>query len=297
VDYGLLEKLVLTVEDFLESIDVKVPFFVAGGSVYSTINCSNHYDDIDVFFYNQHDRSLVVDKLESQTDDTIVEVFNPSEVIIDTTPKPFITDNAISVSSLTKSVLQRKIQFIKLHVGDVHTIFSTFDFNCSKVAFTSSREFIKSDSYTKHITVDVKNINGMVFNRYFKYRAKKGGTDDDYSTLKQIAEYLIDNYTVIFDTGYKNEPSISGHKLIDDLVSQMHNEVPVVQYIHDYISDKDERLKLDLFSKMPTLMNKKIVDPCDELYLFIMLRSIEHPTIYKIPMKESVKLKYPEYFI
>ena len=297
MDYSLLEKLVLTVEDFLESIDVNVPFFVAGGSVYSTINGSNHYDDIDVFFYNQRDCNLVASKLEVHVEDTAKVVFNPNEVIIDLSPKPFITSNAITVSALPKSVLQRSIQFIKLHVGDIQSVFKTFDFNCSKVAFTSAREFVKSDSYTKHITVDTKNINGMVFSRYFKYKSKKGCVDDDYAALKQIIEHLINNYTVVYDTGYKHEPSISGYKLIDDIVNQLNNDVPVIQYIHDFISGKDDYVKIDLFSKIPCLMNKRIENPCDEFYLFLMLRAIEHPVIYKTPLKESVKLKYPEYFI
>lgn len=297
MDLGLLERLVLTVEDFLESINVKVPFFVAGGSVYSIINGRNHYDDIDVFFYNREDCDAVVSKLD--VSDGLVMTIGEEAPIVSTKPSAFVTSNAVTVTSLAKSILQRQIQFVKLHVGDVHEIFSKFDLNCSKVAFTSDRKFVKSADYTKHISVDEKNINGMILNRYYKYQAKKCCEDVDRGTLKQIIRFLVNNYDETFDTGYTNEPDIHGYTLIDNCISTSATEYSynVAQYAHDFILTKDNHTRIDIYSKSKTFLNAKIDNMCDELYLQLMLRAIDHPKVYICKERPEVKEKYAEYFI
>lgn len=292
-----LEKLVVTVEEFLESIDARVPFFIAGGSVYSTINGSTHYDDIDVFFYNREDCESVVSKL-AITDDSMQVTFGDDEPIISTKPQAYITANAVTVSSLLKSNLQRQIQFVKLYVGTVQEVFNTFDLNCSKLAFTSDRQFIQSDDYTQHITIDEKNINGVILTRYYKYKSKKGCDDVDAVALKQIVRFLVDNYERQFDTGYKGEPNIAGHTLLDNAISNVTTySMPVAQYAHDYVMTKDVKVRLAIFSKSSPFMNATIKNPGDELYLFLMLRAIQHPKVYTCVMKDDIKLKYAEYFI
>lgn len=296
MDTNLLERLVVTVEEFLESIDSKVPFFVAGGSVYSTINGSNHYDDIDVFFYNREDCEHVTSKLNVQTSMSIT--FDDEDPVISTGPSAYITSNAVTVSSLTKSTLQRQIQFVKLHVGDVHEIFDKFDFNCSKVAFTSDRKFIKSADYTKHITIDERNINGMILTRYYKYKSKKGCKDQDNIALKRIIHFLIDNHTLVFDTGYVGEPNISAYELLNNaLLHSPSLEMNIAQYAHDYILSKDAQTRINIFSKSESFRNATIDNVCDELYLFLMLRAFELPGIYSCAERKDVKEKYAEYFI
>jgi hypothetical protein len=291
-----LEKLVVTVEEFLESIDSRVPFFVAGGSVYSIINGSTQYDDIDVFFYNREECESVISKLD--TSEHQVQIISDDAPVISTKPSAYITSNAVTVPSLLKSMLQRQIQFVKLYVGDVHEVLSTFDLNCSKLAFTSDRQFVQSDDYTQHITVDEKNINGAILNRYYKYKSKKGCDDIDAVTLKQIVRFLVDNFERQFDTGYKGEPNIAGHTLLDNAISNVTTySMPVAQYAHDYVMTKDVKTRLAIFSKSSPFMNAKIENIGDELYLFLMLRAVQHPKVYACVMKDDIKLKYAEYFI
>lgn len=295
MDTNLLDKLIETVNDYLESIDVKVPFFVAGGSVYSTINGSNHYDDIDVFFYTREDCDAVTNKLKPiETTPFIVD--DVTITTVTTNIDAYVTSNAVTVSSIPKSPLRRQIQFVKRHVGDVDDVFDTFDFNCSKVAFTSDGEFIKSFDYTKHITVNEKNINGMILDRYSKYKSKKGCADDDYVAFKQIIRYLIDNYNKQFDTGYTADPCIVGHAMLDNAIRNT-STFPASQYVHDYIQTKPEAFRIDIFSKLPALLNIEINNISDELYLFLLLRAIKNPSIYKCNDKPNVRVKYAEYFI
>lgn len=288
-----LEKLVKTVNDYLEELGVQVPFFVAGGSVYSVINDNSVYDDIDVFFYTQEDCDAVINKLSPDNQSAIT--VDGDITTITCTVNSYVTSNAVTVPSLAKSPLRRQIQFVKLHVGDVHDVMSTFDFNCSKVAYTSQGEFVKSADYTTHITVDEKNINGMVLERYHKYISKKGCKDDDYITYKQIIRYLINNCDVRFDTGYKTQPCIIGSELLENAISN--DFIEIAQAVHDYIQTKDVPTRLNIFSKLPALLNKEIKDMSDELYLFLLLRSINMPSIYKCTDKQEVRLKYAEYFI
>lgn len=287
-----LEKLVKTVNDYLEELGVQVPFFVAGGSVYSVINDNNVYDDIDVFFYTREDCDAVINKLQPIEPTQFVD---GDTITITMVAHSYITSNAVTVPSLAKSSLRRQIQFVKLHVGTVHDVMSTFDFNCSKVAYTSQCEFVKSADYTTHITVDEKNINGMVLERYHKYISKKGCKDDDYITYKQIIRYLINNCDVRFDTGYKTQPCIIGSELLENAIRN--DFIEIAQAVHDYIQTKDVPTRLNMFSKLPALLNKEIKDMSDELYLFLLLRSINMPSIYKCTDKQEVRLKYAEYFI
>lgn len=287
-----LEKLVKTVNDYLEELGVQVPFFVAGGSVYSVINDNNVYDDIDVFFYTQEDCDAVINKLSPDNQSAIT--FEGDITTITCTANSYVTSNAVTVPSLAKSPLRRQIQFVKLHVGDVHDVMSTFDFNCSKVAYTSQGEFVKSVHYTTHITVDEKNINGMVLERYHKYKSKKNCKDDDNVTYKQIIRYLINNCDVRFDTGYKAQPCITGTELLENAIRN--DFIEIAQAVHDYIQSKDVPTRLNIFSKLPALLDKEIKDMSDELYLFLLLRSIKMPQ-YKCTDKQEVRLKYAEYFI
>lgn len=291
-----LEKLVVTVEEFLESIDSRVPFFVAGGSVYSTITDSTHYDDIDVFFYNREDCDKVISKLD--TSEHQIQIVSDDAPVISTKPSAYITSNAVTVSSLPKSNLQRQIQFVRLYVGSVNEVLSTFDLNCSKLAFTSDRQFVQSDDYTQHITVDEKNINGAILNRYYKYKSKKGCDDVDAVALKQIVRFLVDNYKREFDTGYKGEPNIAGYTLLNNAISNVTTySMPVAQYAHDYVMTKDVKTRLAIFSRSSPFMNAKIENIGDELYLFLMLRAFAHPNVYTCVMKDDIKMKYAEYFI
>lgn len=296
MDTNLLERLVVTVEEFLESIDSKVPFFIAGGSVYSIINGSNHYDDIDVFFYNRNDCENVTNKLNVQTSMSIT--FNDEEPVISSGPSTYVTSNAVTVSALVKSSLQRQIQFVKLNVGTVHEIFNKFDLNCCKVAFTSDRKFIKGVDYTKHITIDERNINGMVLTRYYKYKSKKGCNDQNNISLKQIIRFLIDNHTLVFDNGYAGEPNISAYELLNTaLLHSPSLEMNIAQYAHDYISTKNTQTRINIFSNAESFRNVTIDNVCDELYLFLMLRAVELPGIYSCVERKDVKEKYAEYFI
>jgi len=287
-----LEKLVKTVNDYLEEIGVQVPFFVAGGSVYSVINDNNVYDDIDVFFYTREDCDAVINKISPYNQSTIT--VDGDITTITCTANSYVTSNAVTVPSLAKSPLRRQIQFVKLYVGNVHDVMSTFDFNCSKVAYTSQGEFVKSTDYTTHITVDEKNINGLVLVRYHKYKSKKNCKDDDNITYKQIIRYLIDNYGVRFDTGYKIHPCITGAELLENTIKN--DLIDIAQAVHDYIQSKDVQTRLNIFHKLPALLDKEIKDMSDELYLFLLLRSMKMPQ-YKCTDKQEVRLKYAEYFI
>lgn len=282
-----LRKMVEHVKVKLLSVGVKVPFFIAGGSVYSTMHGKTNFNDIDVFFYDQYGY------------DTVRNAFSVAEQI------EFESVNAMSVKGqIFVGPYSYKLQFVKLHVGSVEEVFQTFDFNCSMCAIESNFNIIISDKNNDKITVNTKNINGLTVVRYDKYIFTKGATDPGERTLKVIINHLVDNYQNKYDTSYEHAPTVSGRELLDQCLSRS-IDLEMSQYLHDCIASRALPERLHIFSDLHVLIKKSISNQCDEYKLFKMLAKINtgifwqsHP-LFGDDFEEErrIKEKYAEYFI
>ena len=280
-----LNNLVDVVKNYLKVLDVDVPFFIAGGSVYSTVNDNTNYNDIDVFLYNQEDIESICNAAK-QKDEKGFNLHIYHE-----------TDNAITLSGRSLGSIQ--LQFIKLHTGQIKDIFDTFDISLSKHAITSNYEYV-NDCNDK-MSINSKNINGCIIVRYNKYTNNKKAKDVDYAAFAEIIKFLSCNYTNTYSAGYTDLPDISGIELIQQAANDVPANQEKMQVIHDVIAEQQTNVRLKLFSNIPRLLSMAYIqNACDEYKLCELLYRIKYNTQLKIEMSDDdkrVKLKYAEYFI
>ena len=275
-----LNDLVQEVDRYFALNGVQVPYFIAGGSVFSILNGSNHYSDIDVFFYNEIDFQLAANSTINQI--------------------TYETENAISFNP--KYAPNIKLQFIKLHTGHVTDVMKTFDLNCSKCAYTSDRKLILSPDYSKEIKVDTATMNGLTLSRYFKYTRDKKATDPNNETLHTILRHLVDNFKIKFGMSYEGVDPLYGIKVIELFMPSFKSLEPI-QYIHDYVMSKDEKFRMNFFGNANKLFDYRVKDACDEYKLFEILRLMKSDLLYKKTDRfyddedKRIKLKYAEFFI
>lgn len=275
-----LEKIVKDIKNVLESSNVQVPFFIAGGSVYSIISCNDQYEDIDVFFYNRED----CEKVTSNPDWTSKAAAN--------------TDNALTM--VFHNVAQ-KIQFVKLHVGEINDVFKTFDFNCSKCAITSDMVIHNDMDSSDPIDVNLNMINGMVVDRYFKYTRKKKAQDPDDYTLKKIISYLVDTPDKKYKPSYLGEKERDSISILDSIINY-DTRLTTIQFIHDCVANQQPQQRLRIFENLPNLIIHKVIEKCDEYLVHEILTEIKNDTVfnktrYYDDNDKRVMEKYAEYFI
>lgn len=278
-----LRNVVNEVKSYLAERHINVPFFIAGGSVFSIMNHNRNYSDIDIFLYNIEDY------------ETIAQALRPIAVIE--------TKNAITVNNKSTAFFNdtRTLQFIKLHVGSVEEVFDSFDFNCCRRAITSEYK-MHIDDDSKFIKVYTKNINASVYSRYLKYVNNKKAEDRNHSTIKVIMQHLIDHYSDIYDYGYDDEYKATA---LDILVQIIRNPQfsKHVQFVHDAVAEKTIPARLDIFSKLTTFSNFRIENRCDECRLFELISQMDNDVVFKVKNRyyddedNRVKLKYAEYFV
>lgn len=275
-----LHRLVDAVQTFFKNNNADVPFYIAGGSVYSTLHGNSHYNDIDVFFYSLHDFNIAANSVKSYS--------------------VFDTNNALSLS--VPNVPTGSLQLIKLHTGPVEEVFKTFDFNCSRCAITSDKEIIVADVNNVNIKIDTNNINGMVISRYSKYTKDKHAIDENHETLKSIIKYLSKNHTKIFNTNYYKLPDVSGTELLSQAISECRNH-GLMQFMHDTIADNDEQTRIDIFKYLTSLITYHMPERCDEYILCEIMYQRKQDRLLNFKGRKyddeekRVMLKYAEYFI
>lgn len=275
-----LNDLTAEVDRYFALNGVSVPYFIAGGSVFSTLNSCTHYSDIDVFFYNEIDYQLAANS-------TIQQITHE-------------TENAISFNPTYAPNV--KLQFIKLHTGQVQDVFKTFDLNCSKCAYTSKGELILSDDYSKDIKTYADVINGLTLSRYFKYTREKKATDPNNQTLYMILRHLIDNFKTKFGMSYEGVQPQYGFNVIEMFLPSF-KSLESIQYIHDYVASKDVKFKMNFFGNANKLYDYRVKDGCDEYKLFEILRLMKSDLMFNKTNRfyddedKRIKLKYAEFFI
>ena len=276
---GSLNDLVHVVNGTLKERDINVPFFVAGGSVYSSIRNSDRYSDIDVQFYNEDDYNQVATEFHNNF--------------------LFETPNAITVKSKDHSSI-KDIQFIKLHFGTPKEIFETFDFNVSKCAIDSEYNEHYGDDFDKiKISVNLDRISPSTLRRLFKYTNNKGAKDDDYIVLKSIYNHLLDHRDEELEINYEEIKGIKPLDVINDYLNNIDDDDWIV---HNIIEDKfkpDDRVAI--FEQIKHFWYSEI-SGCDELTLFQIINNWngflhKHSGFYIREKILRIKSKYPEYFI
>lgn len=280
--------VMLKAKKYFEQYRINVPFFVAGGSIFSTLNGCDSYDDIDVYFYNEKDWKETFIKLPKEH-------------------QRYSSDNAVTFYTDNTSI---KIQLIKMHFGTPQEIFDGFDLNCSKCAVTSDHEIIKDKTCSKYLSVDFNNFKANTLRRVQKYIDYKGAHEED--SLQSVLAYLIKNYDKKFDRYYAgNNESFGSLDILNPALYKMQHDKELLQKVHDVVVKLyDSETRMDIFKKLYSLQN--IGNRSDELIANeIMHYEIMHyendcfsfdnkPVKYtKIPESEiqRIKIKFAEYFI
>lgn len=286
-----LTNLVDFVKDYLKDLGASVPFFIAGGSVYSITNGGSSYNDVDIFFYTREDVETVRIALKTKQGDVIQT--DGSSILMSAHHE---TDNAITVMNTRTGSIA--LQFIKLHTGTVEEVLNTFDINLSKRAFTSGYELIILDNNDK-FTIDKRNVNGCIISRYNKYTSIKRAKDINFSAFAEIIDFLVENREKTFSAGYNDLPDITGFEILCQAIGPA-NELNKLQVIHDVIAKQPSDIRLKLFSKMLSLLVINLATKCDEFKLCVLLyRRLAFGDISSKMNDEDkrIQLKYAEYFI
>jgi hypothetical protein len=279
-----LGNIVKEVKSYLAQRHINVPFFIAGGSVFSIMNGNINYSDIDVFLYNIDDYETIANAVRLNA---VIETKNAITV--------HNKDGALPFSAT------RTIQFIRLHVGSIEEVFDTFDFNCCRRAITSDNKLYVDDD-SKFIKVYTKNINASVYSRYLKYVNNKKAEDRNNATIKVIMRHLIDHYSEIYDYGYDDEYKATALDLLVQIIRNPQFSKHA-QFVHDSVVEKDIPTRLEIFSKLTTFSNFRIENRCDECRLFELISQLDSDVVFKVKNRyfdeddNRVKLKYAEYFV
>jgi hypothetical protein len=307
-----LQNYVCTVQKYLAQRDVNVPFFIAGGSVFSLINNNKNYEDIDVYFYCDKDRDHAKAKFEEFSDFTTFNSLNfngPEDVaaeIIDMSPSP--VNGWPAFKEKVKLAMpwshKAKLQLIIKHTGTPEEIFSTFDFNCSRCAFTSEGELIKDSSYSTVLSFDKESLSRDSIERYRKYIEKKGAKDSNESVLYDIYAYMLEDMDRIFES-YYDKSGVPASEIINSEVNRLNqkNEYGKIQYLHNKIVKNytEERL-IEIFTKLKAYHYLKQVKACEQLNLARLLTLDEvywksEPKLISPDIAIKLRTKYAEHFI
>lgn len=281
-----LKSLLETIKKELSFINQDCPFFIAAGSVYSTLFKNAHFNDIDVYFYNEEDYISVAKHYN-----------DPNKMVLLQQ-----TQNALT---LPRPVSSPDIQFIKIHFGEPETVLEQFDLINSSCAVTSDGILVRHSGINNNIAVRTEMINAGTIDRYLKYTEEKGCADPQSKVLETLLNYFCDRAFDMFEHGYDIDEPLSGIEVINHawyVFAETHG-----QYVHDRIYDRyDAPVAIRLFEKLTQASYHVIPTPCLEFLLtdhfnqkkrigklnqYVRTNSMAHANF------EYVLNKYPEYFI
>lgn len=326
---NLLVEQVKCVKGFLNSHNIDVPFFIAGGSIFSIMNNKEdiHHIDIDVYLYKESDFNLIEDNISLDDNIDIHKTENAWTILT----KQYSWDSGPLFNSLSGAVFYstddiwgdeddvkstRPIQFIIKKFGAPEEIFETFDFNCSKCAFTSDYDLKVADDFSKYICVNDSRMHVDVLRRYTKYIESKGAVDKNNQTAFKIFDYFIRNKDKKMKTLYTKTPEVTALSALGSFLYSCH-DYKQTEYIHNKIVEMygdEERFKIfeEIWRSFRTLK----CPACDEYNTFRLLEHsnlkynpehqadafypyLESKHFHKMDVKtkERVLLKYPEMFI
>lgn len=304
------------VKDLLQELNANVPFFIAGGSLFTLINGNNKYDDIDVFFYNKKDVELVKERVNSipKTEQFFITEkaisYNPNvctiEYVNECTTEDIGYDEVqpkIVNEKLTNA--NHKIQFITMVYGDPEDVFNGFDINCSELAITSECKFIKSKNYSKNIKVNFDRFSDNTLSRFKKYTKFKGAIDEDNKELFKIFDYLLDNPDIRLRESYSSSLVLTSLQIISNLALSDMSMSQCDELQNLIIKKLPIHRCIELFSSMLYLMNY-VSRASDILVLSKLLYEKKNRTLdiayysyAKMDPKRYNEIldKYPEYFL
>jgi hypothetical protein len=171
----LNSKVAIVISGLLEII--KVPFFIAGGSLVRF----NNNSDVDVFFYSEEDYRTAVTNIPEKY--RIVH-----------------SGDSDLLSSL--AVAKTMVQLVGFNVGTMQEVIDTFDLNKSKVAYDPyTKEFLVDPSVKLPLHIVEGNIRKSTPDRFIKYYENKISSveQSQVDILTQIktvlnADNVIDYY-------------------------------------------------------------------------------------------------------
>jgi len=290
------------VQGILSGRDLNVPFFIAGGSIFSILNKNTNFDDVDVYFYDEKSMNKVYNTFKHKAE-------------ID-------TRNALTIQTKMRQnrYIKIKTQFIKLKVGTPQELFDTFDLNCSKVAFTSDGQLIKDDTYSTNIRADISNFNIKTLSRMNKYINDKGADDIADLSRYEIYDYLIKNpneeFKVYYESGGRKKEygyRILNPEIFTSVTDSRTNISKRAKYCHDKIVKlyKPED-RIELFEKIYGIGTNHFDTPSEELLVQQLVffndgdvkekkKNIGNHWIQFLnsnpEIKDKIKSDYAEYFI
>lgn len=257
--------LVDTIKDFFNKINVDVPFYILGGSVFSILNTEEAvFDDIDVFFYNETDLNKVLDAISNTDSDEIPIYYTTHDTknalsVSDVTTKSYFGSVNDKFSSLISKLSHnpeaagKKKQFIKLRHGPIKEVFQKIDFSCSRCCVTSDYELVKDKQFSNHIKILTDNIVSTHLDRFQKYVNMKNAIDEDHKELKKLLSYFIHRYDETFpkDYGDDNPIDVYGKEIVIGFLKRYAVDLSVEQHIHNtfYERVEDEYERVEIFKK------------------------------------------------
>jgi len=266
--HGYVDKIKAHMSQF----GVNVPFFIAGGSIFSTIT-GTKFNDFDIYFYNENDLETAIKSMQYLT----------------------VYTNAINMDFSNSELSEHPVQFITKNTGTIEDILSDFDLSCSKCAITSDKKFVVSKDFSDKLFV--YNLHFSTLERYYKY-LKKGGIDKNCKTFKTIIKKLITLRDKNIQCFYFDAEK-TGVSILNNYCA--HCDTEAIQIIHDIIIKTLAPYDaVNMFRKMRELLNvasaphmKRSV----ELSLCIMELDANDNLIIGKKEQQIVKQTYPEYFI
>lgn len=209
-----LRKYVDEVKLIFSTVNVDVPFYIAGGSVYSTLKGLSDHEDVDIFFYSLSDSIRVTTALQYKFNE-IAKNKNHLMTASDCTSKNALTLGDYVWENIFELQITTKFQFITLHANTVEEMFKSFDLNVSKFAYTSEYEIVKCAGLKDYIVIDFKNFKANSVARFAKYVLKKKCIDNNNVELHKIVDHLVENfYDVIPGPLYDNEDKSKGYHVL-----------------------------------------------------------------------------------
>ncbi len=303
VKSGALGDLVQEIKQY----KINVPFFIAGGSVFSTMNKTD-YNDIDVYFYNQEDYEtaskilLDIFKKREKEDREHEKSSVFSQIDISSLSK-HQTKNSLSINGLTKQPLQ----LICKNFGEPDYILKGFDLYNSMCCITSEGDVWVHPECTKELKVNFDIINFQTLQRSFKYIENKKCIDST-EQIKKLITFIVENAFETMLDGYSEQKF---QAIVSICRQQFKGKFEKFFYqVHDNIrniyNDED---KLKLFSRLITNKTLRRVPlhhyMCPEYYLayYMYLRkrkkvlTVDDTSVFPSEVWGSLGDKYPEYLI
>jgi len=192
--------------------------------------------------------------------------------------------------------------------GKPQDIFKTYDINCSKCAYTSNFELIKSDDWSSEIKINFEYMGVTTLKRYRKY-LYKGASDKDEKTILNVYNFIFENKDMIFPKDYNDVKEMTGIDILKKEASTLSNsKIKIAQYLFDWFVSVTPHI--ELIALMFELKNFQFIKiETSVIEYFVVKYSLCNDgdekqkydkyfnrDLYRDKEKEAMT-SYPEYFI